>query len=207
MGYIGKEFVVINDGRTKETKILKDENMGNGYSDNKSYMELANDLLYNCNEQRFSLFDKVEMLFNIFSIIKKKDFISLHELMDYISKMRKKNLFNFLVFDAKAKDNVLAYINCRVAEKNGSVGALKRLERSYSSTDDLVSNDVPLQRNCTTCEDYHGICMGNGVKRDDNKSTFGMPLEDALRMFPNGCEAYHISLEAYMILCERRLLE
>lgn len=52
---------------------------------------------------------------------------------------------------------------------------------------------------CATCEFNFGtVCAGYGTRTDNNEPTYGMPMEEAEKMFPNGCEDYSISAYAYM---------
>lgn len=37
--------------------------------------------------------------------------------------------------------------------------------------------------------------MGYGKRIDNGKYTYGMPIDDAIKMFPDGCEDWEISLE------------
>lgn len=53
-------------------------------------------------------------------------------------------------------------------------------------------------RCCDTCEFFNCVCMGFGKRTDNGEYTYGMPIEEAIRMFPNGCEDYGISLDAYI---------
>lgn len=54
------------------------------------------------------------------------------------------------------------------------------------------------ERNCKTCEFYNSVCMGYGKRTDNGKYTYGMPIEEAMKMFPNGCEDYGISFWSFM---------
>lgn len=55
-----------------------------------------------------------------------------------------------------------------------------------------------VKKSCDTCEFYNTACMGSGIRTDNNESTCGMPIEEAMKMFPNGCEDWGISLEAFI---------
>lgn len=56
------------------------------------------------------------------------------------------------------------------------------------------------KKNCDTCEFNAGIaCMGYGKRKDNGKDTYGMPIEKAEKMFPNGCSGWGISLEAFTL--------
>lgn len=57
------------------------------------------------------------------------------------------------------------------------------------------------ERKCDTCEFYcYGaeVCMGSGTRTDNGENTYGMPIEDAKKMFPSGCEDWGISLLAFI---------
>ena len=55
------------------------------------------------------------------------------------------------------------------------------------------------ERCCGTCEFNAGVvCMGSGKRTDNGKDIYGMPIEDAMNMFPNGCEDWGISLSAFV---------
>ena len=51
---------------------------------------------------------------------------------------------------------------------------------------------------CATCQYNLGdICAGFGERSDNGELTFGMPIEETKAMFPQGCEEYTVSAEAY----------
>lgn len=45
--------------------------------------------------------------------------------------------------------------------------------------------------------------MGYGKRTDNGDYTYGMPIEEALETFPNGCEDYGVSLGAFSELEKR----
>ncbi len=52
---------------------------------------------------------------------------------------------------------------------------------------------------CDSCEFNGGnVCMGYGKRKDNGKDTYGMPIEETKKMFPNGCSAWGISLGAFI---------
>lgn len=56
-----------------------------------------------------------------------------------------------------------------------------------------------VDQNCNTCEFNAGsVCMGNGKRLDNGEDTYGMPIEEVMSMFPNGCEDWGISLSAFI---------
>lgn len=51
---------------------------------------------------------------------------------------------------------------------------------------------------CATCEFNAGnVCMGSGIRTDNGENTYGMKMEEAEKMFPDGCEDWGISLNAF----------
>lgn len=56
---------------------------------------------------------------------------------------------------------------------------------------------------CETCEFNAGIvCMGYGKRKDNKQNTYGMPIEEAKKMFPDGCSDWGISFNSYVDYCE-----
>lgn len=52
---------------------------------------------------------------------------------------------------------------------------------------------------CGTCEFNAGnVCIGSGKRLDNGEYTYGMPIEEAMSMFPDGCEDWGISLSAFI---------
>lgn len=61
------------------------------------------------------------------------------------------------------------------------------------------------ERNCSTCEFNFGtVCAGYGKRTDNGEDTYGMIMDDAIAMFPNGCDDWGISFDAF---CEEEGLE
>lgn len=59
--------------------------------------------------------------------------------------------------------------------------------------------DKKVEKSCITCEfNFGDVCAGYGTRTDTGKETYGMPMEDAEKMFPSGCDDYGISLEAFI---------
>lgn len=54
---------------------------------------------------------------------------------------------------------------------------------------------MKIKKNCKSCEFYNSVCMGYGKRIDNGKYTYGMPIDEAIKMFPDGCEDWEISLE------------
>lgn len=59
--------------------------------------------------------------------------------------------------------------------------------------------DKLVKKCCETCEFNFGVvCAGYGIREDNGKETYGMPMEEAIKMFPEGCGDYGISLDAFI---------
>lgn len=59
--------------------------------------------------------------------------------------------------------------------------------------------DKLVEQNCSTCEFSFGdVCAGHGVRSDNSEDTYGMPIEEADKMFPDGCDDYGSSLDAFI---------
>lgn len=52
---------------------------------------------------------------------------------------------------------------------------------------------------CDTCEfNFGSVCAGYGTRKDSGETTYGMAMDKAKAMFPDGCEDYGISLDAFI---------
>lgn len=69
-----------------------------------------------------------------------------------------------------------------------------KLERMKANLGDKL-----VDKSCETCEfNFGDVCAGHGSRIDSGNDTYGMPMEEAKRMFPEGCEDYGISLDAFI---------
>lgn len=56
---------------------------------------------------------------------------------------------------------------------------------------------------CLNCEfNFGDVCAGHGTRTDNGEDTYGMPMNEAETMFPDGCEDYGYSFEAFSAFCE-----
>lgn len=56
-----------------------------------------------------------------------------------------------------------------------------------------------VERSCATCEfNFGNVCAGYGTRTDNGEETYGMPMNEAEAMFPEGCEGYGISLNTFV---------
>lgn len=59
--------------------------------------------------------------------------------------------------------------------------------------------DKLLEQNCSICEfNFGDVCAGHGRRADNGKDTYGMPMKEVDKMFPDGCDDYGISLDAFI---------
>lgn len=165
------------------------------YYGHREYMDLANDLRMRNLQKLFSVEEKLEMLTNIIDYINEKNIDFYRDLLDIFCK-EKKEWFNFLIFDKKARTVVLEYTKAYAKDRS-----LAQQKVILDKT--CVTDEKTIERNCTTCEFYNSVCMGSGRRIDNGENTYGMPIEEALEMFPEGCEDYGVSLFTYIELEER----
>lgn len=59
--------------------------------------------------------------------------------------------------------------------------------------------DKLVKESCHNCEfNFGNVCGGHGIRKDNGKDTYCMPMEKAITMFPEGCEDFGISLKAFI---------
>lgn len=59
--------------------------------------------------------------------------------------------------------------------------------------------DKLVEQACATCEfNFGAVCAGYGTRTDNGEKTYGMSMDEAEDMFPQGCEDYGISLDAFI---------
>jgi hypothetical protein len=54
------------------------------------------------------------------------------------------------------------------------------------------------EKSCDNCEFNFGVCGGFGKIPDDNGETYGKPVSELKKVFPNGCGDWGISLKAFI---------
>jgi hypothetical protein len=57
--------------------------------------------------------------------------------------------------------------------------------------------DIAVKQSCDNCEFNFGVCGGFGKMPDNNGETYGTPVSELKKMFPNGCEDWGVALKAY----------
>lgn len=61
------------------------------------------------------------------------------------------------------------------------------------------SEETLIKQSCATCEfNFGSVCAGYGTRTDNGEKTYGMPMNEAEVMFPQGCEDYGISLNSFV---------
>ena len=59
--------------------------------------------------------------------------------------------------------------------------------------------DKLIEQSCETCEfNFGSVCAGYGTRSDNGEKTYGMSMDEAEDMFPQGCDDYRISLDAFI---------
>lgn len=59
--------------------------------------------------------------------------------------------------------------------------------------------DGLIEQNCSTCEfNFGDVCAGHGTRKDNGEDTYGMPIEETDKMFPDACDDYGISLDSFI---------
>ena len=169
------------------------------YWGHKAYMDVEKKLYSRNMQKAFSKEEKLQVLSNIVEYIEANDIDHYHGFMDTIC-VEETDWFNLLIFDRKAKETIKDYIKYRTHSKKKGCSLVETLIIS----EDCIVDEEPLERNCHTCEFFGGDkCIGAGLRLDNGEYTSGMPIEEALEMFPNGCNDYGISLYAFIELEER----
>lgn len=61
-----------------------------------------------------------------------------------------------------------------------------------------------MKKNCDYCElcmpDGKGscVCAAHGYRTDNGEDTYGMSYEDAIKLFPNGCDEFEMALSVFI---------
>lgn len=165
------------------------------YCGKRAYMDIASNLRNKNMQKAFSVDEKLLMLSDMVDYINENDIDFYRDFMDIICK-EKEDWFNLLIFDRKARMVILEYTKSYAKDK-------KIAEKKVIFDKSCVSDEEPIERNCTTCEFYNTVCMGYGKRTDNGDYTYGMPIEEALEMFPNGCEDYGVSVWTFIELEKR----
>lgn len=59
--------------------------------------------------------------------------------------------------------------------------------------------DKLVEENCHNCEfNFGNVCAGHGIRKYNGKEIYGIPIEEAIAKFPEGCEHFGISLNAFI---------
>lgn len=60
------------------------------------------------------------------------------------------------------------------------------------------SEEKLMKKCCDTCELNNMIvCMGSTKRTDNGENTYGMPIEEAKEMFPEGCIEWELSYRSF----------
>lgn len=68
----------------------------------------------------------------------------------------------------------------------------------------MSKEEKKIKPSCDSCEFNFGtVCAGYGTRTDNGEYTYGMPMDEAQKMFPKGCRDYGIALDASFIEQEK----
>ena len=63
----------------------------------------------------------------------------------------------------------------------------------------MNKEEKKLKPSCDSCKFNFGtVCAGSGIRTDNGENTYGMPMDVARKMFPDGCRDYGISLDGFI---------
>ena len=82
-----------------------------------------------------------------------------------------------------------------MSEKIGSVIGMSDLYKRMKAN----PGDKLVKMCCDNCEFNFGVVgAGYGTRTDNGKETYGMSMDEAIKMFPDGCDDFGISLDAFI---------
>ncbi len=77
-----------------------------------------------------------------------------------------------------------------------SLFTLLCFDKPCSKTD---PGDILVEQNCSSCQfSFGNVRAGHGVGMDNGQDTYGMPMEEADKMYINGGADYGISLDSFI---------
>lgn len=165
------------------------------YTGPREYRERATQLLKSGRQIAFTDDEKESMLHEMVKYIDLTDCDLYNDFMDEIMDS-KPDWFNFIVFDRKAQDYLLTYIKVRVQKLRTNHTACYDVDLTIN--DKCYRSGVLVPMECLSCSSNMGVvCAGYGKRLDNGECKYGMPIEEAMEMFPNGCDEYDISFSAY----------
>lgn len=174
------------------------------YFDKYDYQEKARKLLNSNNQIDFSNEEKESMLHDMVKYIEEKNFDMYHKFMNDVVENEK--WFNFWCFDIRVQQYLKTYIKARVQKLRTNHTGWKEIDLTINSS--CYKEGVLMPKCCYSCVfDFGTVCAGGAKRTDNGESTYGMPMEEAEAMFPNGCEDYEIALWAYEELLEKYMEE
>ena len=165
------------------------------YTGPREYRDKAAQLFKTGYQINFSDDEKEAMLHEMVKYIDLTDCDLYNDFMDEIMDS-KPDWFNFIVFDRKVQDYLLTYIKVRVQKLRTNHTACYDVDLTIS--DKCYRSGVLVPMSCDICEYNMGVvCAGTGKRLDNGEEKYGMPIEEAQAMFPNGCDEYSIAFHAF----------
>lgn len=62
----------------------------------------------------------------------------------------------------------------------------------------IYGENIITKKGCESCDFYSQVCMGYGKRTGTGEYTYGMPIDEAVKMFPNGDRDWGTSLGTYI---------
>ena len=104
--------------------------------------------------------------------------------------------------------SVLEAFEQRINELKGQIEKVEEARIQY--IDDKAEYDskyTNTKKSCLTCEFNFGDVCAGGMDLGNGKNTYGMPMDAVMKLFPHGCPAWGISIQAYLAEDEENILD
>lgn len=171
------------------------------YTGPREFRERLQQLLLSGRQLNFTDEEKEAMLHDMVKHIEATNCVLYNDFMDEIMDTQPE-WFNFICFDRRVQNYLLTYIKVRVQKLYTNHTAC--FDEDLTISNKCYHSGVIVPMGCDACECNMGaVCAGYGKRLDNGESKYGMPIEEAMEMFPNGCDEYSISYACYEYLDEK----
>jgi len=182
----------------KEIKIDNRQFDRTKYTGPREFRERISQLYKSGRQIDFSDDEKEAMLHEMIKYINSTDCDLYNDFMDEIMDS-KPDWFNFICFDRRTQKYLQTYIKVRVQQLRTNHTGYDDI--GLTITDKCYRSGVLVPMECDSCSLNMGVvCAGSGKRLDNGECKYGMPIDEAIAMFPNGCDEYSISFPSYCIL-------
>lgn len=165
------------------------------YTEPREYRERARELFGSGRQLAFSDEEKENMLHEMVKYINNTDCDLYNDFMDEIMDS-KPDWFNFICFDRRVQNYLMTYIKARVQKLRTNHTGYDDID--FTINDTCYRSGVLVPMECASCTSNMGVvCAGYGKRIDNGEDKYGMPIEKAMELYPNGCEEYSISMMSY----------